>query len=226
MGFSGLQITEIFHSIQGESSLSGERFSFIRLTGCNLRCTYCDSAYAFHGGKAMSIEEVLTEILPHGTKHVLLTGGEPLLQRNTPALAKALVDNGYAVSIETHGEVSIESVAPFCRIIMDIKTPSSLMSRGQYTKNLTLLKPGIDEIKFVIASRDDYVWAKDLVRTRALDKNNLVLFSPVQSVQNAPGKFPGVELKWLAERMIEDKLNVRLQTQLHKAIWGSEATGV
>lgn len=226
MGFSGLQITEIFHSIQGESSLSGERFSFIRLTGCNLRCTYCDSAYAFHGGKAMSIDEIIAEIRTHETKHVLLTGGEPLLQRNTPALARALVDQGYQVSIETHGEVSIQSVAPFCRIVMDIKTPSSLMSRGEYVKNLSLLKAGIDEIKFVIASEDDYFWSRDLVREKKLDQKNLVLFSPVQPVKTAPGKFPGVELKWLAERMIEDKLNVRLQTQLHKAIWGGDVTGV
>lgn len=224
MAFPDLQVTEIFHSLQGETSLSGERFSFIRLTGCNLRCTYCDSAYAFHGGKRMSITEIINTIKPHETKHVLLTGGEPLLQRNTTALARTLTDSGYTVSIETHGEVSVEAVAPFCRIIMDIKTPSSAMSRGEYVNNFKYLKP-TDEIKFVIASQDDYDWAKEVIRTKDYPQI-LTLFSPVQPTKNAPGTFPGVELKWLAESILSDRLPVRLQTQLHKAIWGADQTGV
>ncbi|MCM0605987.1 MAG: radical SAM protein [Xanthomonadaceae bacterium] len=225
MAFPDLQITEIFHSLQGETSLTGERFSFIRLTGCNLRCTYCDSAYAFHGGKRMSIPEILDTVKPHETKHVLLTGGEPLLQRNTKELARALVSQGYAVSIETHGEVSIEAIAPFARVIMDIKTPSSAMSRGEFVNNFKFLKPS-DEIKFVIASQNDYFWARDVISSTDYPNSLLTLFSPVQPAKMAPGKFPGVELKWLAEKIIEDKLSVRLQTQLHKAIWGSDVTGV
>ena len=132
MAFSELLITEIFHSLQGETSLTGVPFAFIRLTGCNLRCSYCDSAYAFKGGKKMSMAEILAEIKPYQVKHVLLTGGEPLLQRQTPALLDALRERGYTVSIETHGEVSIENFAPRARIIMDIKTPGSGMNRGGY----------------------------------------------------------------------------------------------
>src|ERR1700735_3817734 len=127
MAFSGLLITEIFHSLQGETSLSGLPFAFIRLTGCNLRCTYCDTSYAFKGGKRMKIAKILEEIRGFQVKHVLLTGGEPLLQRQTPLLVEALIENGYQVSIETHGEVSISSVARRARIVMDIKTPASGM---------------------------------------------------------------------------------------------------
>jgi len=224
MAFNDLQITEIFHSLQGETSLVGERFSFIRLTGCNLRCTYCDSAYAFKGGKRMTIDQVIEAIRPHQTRHVLLTGGEPLLQRQAPTLARKLVDLGYQVSIETHGEVSIEKVAPFCRIIMDIKTPSSKMCRGGFEKNLPFLKP-TDEIKFVIASQDDYFWAKDTLKKFKLPTQS-ILFSPALPTQDAPGEYPGVELKWLAEKILSDHLPVRMQYQLHKLIWGANVHGV
>ncbi len=219
-----LLVTEIFHSLQGETSLSGVRFAFIRLTGCNLRCTYCDSAYAFKGGKRMTIDEILAEIEPYNVTHVLLTGGEPLLQRPTPELVRALKERGYQVSIETHGEVSIDQVAEHARIVMDIKTPSSRMNRGRYVANLPLLKRE-DEVKFVIASESDYFWARDLIRGGSIPTAEILL-SPVVPVKNAPGTFEGVGTKWLAERILEDKLPVRMQLQLHKFIWGADQRGV
>ncbi|MCM2280094.1 MAG: radical SAM protein [Oligoflexia bacterium] len=224
MGFEGLLVSEIFHSIQGESSLAGLRFAFIRLTGCNLRCTYCDSTYAFKGGRRMSIREVLEEIRPYSVRHVLLTGGEPLLQRQSATLAEALSEAGYSVSIETHGEVSIAPVADRARIIMDIKTPASGMCRGGYERNLALLKD-TDEIKFVIAAPEDYAWAREIVRSGSL-KTREILFSAAQPVRGAPGIYPGVSLDWLAEKILEDRLPVRLQTQLHKLIWGADRKGV
>lgn len=224
MGFSGLLITEIFHSLQGETSLSGVPFSFIRLTGCNLRCTYCDSAYAFKGGRKMSISQILETIQEHGTQHVLLTGGEPLLQRQTPELAQTLKDAGFLVSIETHGEVSVAPVARMARIIMDIKTPSSGMNRGGYEKNLPFLKPE-DEIKFVIGSIEDYAWARALIRSGKLPTHE-ILISPALPATGSPGSVPGVTLEWLAQRILEDRLPVRLQIQLHKLIWGKDRTGV
>lgn len=217
-------ITEIFHSLQGETSLSGVPFAFIRLTGCNLRCTYCDSAYAFHGGKKMKTAEILEIVRGYGVKHVLLTGGEPLLQRHTSELAQALKEAGYFVSIETHGEVSIEKAAPHARIVMDVKTPSSGMSRGFWKENLKWLKED-DEVKFVIASPEDYEWAKDVVRTTRFPCSE-VLFSPALRAKDTPGAYPGVEPRWLAERILEDRLPVRFQYQLHKLLWGLDQRGV
>lgn len=224
MAFQDLLITEIFHSLQGETSLSGVRFAFIRLTGCNLRCRYCDSAYAFKGGKKMSVEEVLAEIKPYQVRHALLTGGEPLLQRQSPALARQLVDAGYEVSIETHGEVSIAPVVDYARVVMDIKTPDSGMNRGGYEKNLPLLKK-TDEVKFVICSEQDYAWARSLVRSGRIPTQE-ILFSPAVPAFRSPGTFPGVNPTWMAERIIEDRLPVRLQVQLHKLLWGADRKGV
>lgn len=218
VSFDGLLITEIFHSLQGETSLSGLPFAFIRLTGCNLRCTYCDTSYAFKGGKRMSTSEVLEAIRPFRVKHVLITGGEPLLQRQTPTLVKALSSEGYDVSIETHGEVSIASVAGQARIVMDIKTPGSKMSRGQYVTNLPLLTTR-DEVKFVIAEENDYEWAKKIVLGTKLGTEE-ILFSPALPTKNAPGIYTGVSPRWLAEKILEDHLPVRMQIQLHKQIWG------
>jgi 7-carboxy-7-deazaguanine synthase len=224
VAFSDLLVTELFHSLQGETSLSGIPFAFIRLTGCNLRCAYCDSSYAFKGGTRMTIDGILAAIAPWEVKHVLLTGGEPLLQRQTPELARRLVAQGYAVSVETHGEVSIAPVAEFTRVVMDIKAPASGMSRGGYVKNLPLLKAD-DEIKFVIASEGDYFWARDLIRGGTLPTREILL-SPVVPVKAAPGTFPGVDTRWLAERILEDRLPVRMQLQLHKFIWGTDQRGV
>ena len=224
VAFQDLLVTEIFHSLQGETSLSGVRFAFIRLTGCNLRCNYCDSAYAFKGGNRLSIDQVLETIKPYDVKHALLTGGEPLLQRQTPALVKALKKNNYTVSIETHGEVSIENVAQNARIIMDIKTPSSGMSRGYFKKNLPLLKKD-DEVKFVITSEADYLWAKSVLKEYTIPTHE-ILFSPGVPAIGSPGKINEISPTWLAEKIIEDKLPVRLQIQLHKYLWGADRKGV
>ena len=224
MGASGLLVTEIFHSLQGETSLAGVPFAFIRLTGCNLRCVYCDSAYAFKGGRNMTEEQILEAIRPFAVKNVLLTGGEPLLQRGTLNLVKRLKASGYSVSIETHGEVSIREFVDDARIIMDIKTPGSGMSRGGFKKNLSFLKID-DEIKFVITSPDDYLWAKELVLSGTLPTRE-ILFSAANVASQMPGTFPGVEQRWLAQRILEDRLAVRLQIQLHKIIWGANERGV
>jgi 7-carboxy-7-deazaguanine synthase len=219
-----LLVTEIFHSLQGETSLVGVPFVFVRLTGCNLRCTYCDSAYAFKGGTRNTIPEVLSKIASFQTKHVLLTGGEPLLQRPVPELIERLNREGYSVSIETHGEVSIEAVAKNARIIMDVKTPSSKMSRGNWRKNLPFLKVD-DEVKFVIASKTDYAWARSLIRETKFPTREILL-SPVMQTAGSPGEYPGVDPTWLAERILEDRLPVRMQVQLHKILWGNDRRGV
>jgi 7-carboxy-7-deazaguanine synthase len=219
-----LLVSEIFHSLQGETSLSGVRFAFVRLTGCNLRCTYCDSAYAFHGGTKMTVGEIVEKVRGFGVRHVLLTGGEPLLQREAPELVDALAGAGFLVSIETHGEVSIAAVADRARIVMDVKTPSSGMSRGGWKGNLERLK-ATDEVKFVIASEEDYAWARDIVRAGRLPVDE-ILFSPAVPAAGQPGDFPGVSAAWLAGRILEDRLPVRMQLQLHKQIWGADRRGV
>ncbi len=219
-----LLVTEIFHSLQGETSLSGIPFAFIRLTGCNLRCSYCDSAYAFKGGKKMRKEEILQLIKPFGVRHALLTGGEPLLQRDSPALVEALTAAGYQVSIETHGEVSIERVSGKARIVMDIKTPSSGMCRGGFLENFRWLRPG-DEVKFVIGSKGDYAWARNLVLHGEIPAGE-ILFSPVVVAQGAPSRHDAMDPTWLAEQILKDRLNVRMQLQLHKLLWGHDRKGV
>ena len=218
-----LLITEIFYSLQGETSLTGVPFVFVRLTGCNLRCTYCDSAYSFKGGKRMSFAEVLSEVKKYNTQHVLMTGGEPLLQRGTSAFIDLLRQEGYDVSIETHGEVSIEAISPKARIIMDIKTPGSKMNRGKFKDNLPFLKRE-DEIKFVITSKADYEWAKALVQKGLPTKE--ILFSPAFAAKGSPGTFSGIEPLELAELILKDQLKVRFQLQLHKLLWGADTKGV
>ncbi len=224
MAFQDLLVTEIFHSLQGETSLIGVPFAFIRLTGCNLRCSYCDSTYAFKGGTRMRISEVVESIRPFQVKHALITGGEPLIQRQTPTLVEALQAENYLVSIETHGEVSIAPVAKTARIIMDIKTPSSGMARGNFESNLQHLKP-TDEVKFVIGTQEDYSWAKAIVESGRIPTHE-ILFSPVVAAQDSPGSSADMNITWLAERILEDRLNVRLQFQLHKIIWGKYQRGV
>ena len=224
MAFADLLVTEIFHSLQGETSLSGKRFAFVRLTGCNLRCNYCDSAYAFKGGVKLSISQILDRIRDFQVEHVLLTGGEPLLQRNTIPLISALNDAGYTVSVETHGELSIEAATPMARIIMDIKTPSSGMARQGFIKNLPLLKAG-DEVKLVIASSADYEWAKEVLKNHRIPTRE-ILFSPALNAQGMPGTIEGVSTRWLGEKILADRLPVRLQIQLHKLIWGADQRGV
>jgi len=224
MAFTGLLITEIFYSLQGETSLIGVPFVFIRLTGCNLRCTYCDSVYSFKGGTKMSLEAVLAEVKKYRVKHVLMTGGEPLLQRNTLMMIDLLRGEGYEVSVETHGEVSIEEASKRARIVMDIKTPGSAMSRGGYLNNFKFLKP-TDEVKFVITSLDDYTWARDIVHSGAIPTTE-ILFSPAMAAANSPGVYEGIEPRVLADLVVRDQLPVRFQWQLHKLLWGADTKGV
>ena len=219
-----LLITEIFHSLQGETSLSGVPFAFIRLTGCNLRCSYCDSSFTFKGGKRLRISEIIQSIRPYEVKHVLITGGEPLLQQNTPLLVESLIQEGYRVSIETHGEVSIAKVCEIARIVMDIKTPSSGVLAKKFEQNFKYLKSS-DEVKFVLASKEDYTWAKEIVLSGKIPTNE-ILFSAAIPALASPGTFPGLPLTWLAEKILEDRLQVRLQVQLHKYIWGTDRQGV
>lgn len=222
----GLLITEIFYSLQGETSASGLPFTFIRLTGCNLRCKYCDTTYSFKGGQQKSIESILNEVRKYPTRNVLLTGGEPLLQRNTLSLLMQLKELHYSVSIETHGEISIEKFSPHARIIMDAKTPSSGMCREFFPKNFPYIKP-TDEIKFVIGTEEDYTWAKQWILKTEFPQCE-ILFSPVLSETfqlNQNSNTPPFQ-RWLAESILKDGLNVRMQIQLHKLIWGFHSKGV
>jgi 7-carboxy-7-deazaguanine synthase len=211
-----LFITEIFHSIQGESTSAGLPCAFVRLTGCNLRCAYCDTTYAFSGGTEMTLSEILRTIGSFGCRLVEVTGGEPLLQPGVDALFTALCDAGYDVLLETGGSLDISSVDPRVRRIVDLKCPSSGMCDQNFWPNLSVLKTG-DEIKFVIGTREDYDWAKDVMKTRGLSGRCPVLFSPVH------GRMEPAEL---AGWILEDRLNVRFQMQLHKHIWHPEARGV
>jgi 7-carboxy-7-deazaguanine synthase len=172
----------------------------------------------------MNFEEILSKLKTFNVKHVLLTGGEPLLQRPVPAFVLALKEAGYLVSIETHGEVSIQPVAGRARIVMDIKTPSSGMARMGFLNNLPYLCAQ-DEVKFVIASREDYSWAKDIIKSNDF-KPLEILLSPANIAPKMPGELNPISAQWLAERILEDQLPVRLQLQLHKQIWGSERIGV
>lgn len=211
-----LKITEIFHSIQGESTLSGERFSFVRLTGCPLRCAYCDTTYSYSGGRWMNIGDIVTEVESHDTRWVLITGGEPLAHPYSIHLVEALRGRGKFVSIETDGEEDVEPFAGKAKMIMDVKTPGSGEMAQLCFENLKHLLPS-DEIKFVLCDRADYDWSKRTCEKYDLASRFTVLFSPV---------FGKLALKEVAEWIIADRLNVRLQTQLHKHIWGTETKGV
>jgi 7-carboxy-7-deazaguanine synthase len=206
-----LKITEIFRSIQGESSAVGWPTVFVRLTGCPLRCQYCDTAYAFHGGRWMSVAEILEAVAAQPARHVCVTGGEPLAQRPCHGLLTALCDAGYRVSLETSGAMDVSAVDPRVVKVMDLKTPDSgEVSRNRWD-NLRHLRTE-DEIKFVICSRNDYDWARDLVREHALDQLCTVLFSPSQGQ---------IEAATLADWLLADALPVRFQLQLHKVLWGN-----
>jgi len=203
-------ITEIFKSIQGESSYAGLPCSFIRTTGCNLRCVWCDTEYAFYGGKEMSIQEILAAIEPHGCELVEITGGEPLLQPEVPQLSRELLQQNHTVLIETSGALDIGILPKEVIKIMDIKCPESGMMEKMDWQNLKRLSPK-DEIKFVINSRKDYDWAVHILHTYQLHTQNLVLFSSV---------YQKMEPQKLAEWILEDRLPVRFQVQLHKVLWG------
>jgi len=222
-------ITEIFKSIQGEGTRAGLPCVFVRLTGCNLRCTWCDTAYAFHGGKKMSVEEVMERVQElAGTEKsvplVELTGGEPLLQEEVYPLAEKLVGAGYTVMIETSGERFVGRLPREVIKIVDVKCPDSGEAETFEMKNLEAVG-GDDEIKFVISSRVDYEFARDFTRKHGLYKKvKQVLFSPV--FDDPEGKWKGLEPRQLVEWMLEDGLEVRLGLQLHKFVWHPATKGV
>lgn len=219
-----LKVNEIFYSIQGESSSAGLPCIFIRLTYCNLRCSYCDTEYAFYEGKDLSIDEILKEVEKYnGTsgsyrdcKLVEVTGGEPLFQSESLDLLKRLCDEDYDVMLETGGSLPIKNVDKRVKIIMDLKCPSSKMMKKNLYENINYLKP-IDEIKFVIGNREDYDWSKQILKKYQLEKKFTVLFSTV---------FGELEPLTLVNWILEDKLNVRFQLQLHKYIWQPDTKGV
>ena len=204
-----LRITEIFHSLQGEADAVGWRSVFVRLTGCPLRCVWCDTAYAFHGGDWRTVDAVLAEVASHGARHVCVTGGEPLAQKRCLTLLKGLCDAGYEVSLETSGALDVAAVDPRVRKVMDLKAPGSGESTRNLWSNLAYLLPH-DQLKIVIASRADYDWACTMLVEHALADRCMVLFSPVHGA---------IAPRELADWIIADRLPVRFQIQLHKLLW-------
>ena len=211
---STLRITEIFHSLQGESKTVGIPTVFVRLTGCPLRCQYCDTAYAFDGGEVMQLDAIKAVLEEYSCEYVTVTGGEPLAQPNCLSLLEQLCDAGYNVSLETSGAMPIEQVDKRVSIVMDLKTPASQEVEKNRYENIAFLKPS-DQVKFVICDEKDYLWSKaklDQYDLRA--KVDEILFSP---------SFEEIEPAQLAEWILRDKLKIRMQMQLHKQIWGSVA---
>lgn len=211
-----MRVTEIFHSIQGESSYAGQPCVFVRLTGCPLRCTWCDTEYAFYGGTEQPIEQILAKIDSYGCQLVEVTGGEPLAQPETFPLITGLCDRGYQVLIETSGAIDIAPVDRRAHIILDVKCPGSGMTDRMYWPNLNQLTMK-DEAKFVLADRKDYDWARQTIAQYELTGRCPVLMSPV---------FGSLEPRLLAEWVLADRLPVRFQLQLHKIIWAPDMRGV
>ena len=213
-----LTVNEIFYSIQGESTYAGWPCVFIRLTECNLRCRYCDTTYAYDQGEDMALDSIVGKVEDFSCNLVEVTGGEPLLQNETPSLISALVKNRHTVLLETNGSQDISTVDNRCIRIVDIKCPSSGMEQATYWKNLEYLT-GQDQLKFVIANREDYVYAKTVLSNPLVNRNKklVVNLSPV---------FSEIDLKELATWILEDNLRARLHIQLHKYIWGENAKGV
>lgn len=209
-GVSRVKLTEVFLSIQGEADSVGWPTVFVRLTGCPLRCQYCDTQYAFYGGEWFSIDQVLERVASFSTKHVCVTGGEPLAQKGCLPLLQRLCDAGYRVSLETSGAIDVTNVDSRVVRVVDIKTPgSSEVARNRY-ENLDVLRPD-EQVKFVLCSREDYEWARDFVRERRLYERCTVLFSP---------SYGQLEPRDLAQWVLDERLPVRLQIQLHKVLWG------
>ena len=217
-----LRVTEVFHSIQGESTWAGYPCTFIRLTGCPLRCTWCDTEYSFYGGEKMTLEALVAKCDEIGTNLVEITGGEPLIHRNAFVLAGMLLERGYTVLVETSGAIDVAPLDPRVHKIMDLKCPGSGEESRNLWSNLEHLTHR-DEIKFVIKDRADYEWARDVVRNRGLaemkqsGKLRELLFSPV---------WDSVDFQELAQWILDDHLPVRYQIQLHKVIWGANVHGV
>ncbi len=213
-----LRVTEIFRSIQGESTHAGRPCSFVRLTGCPMRCVWCDSEYTFTGGERMTLEEVLTQVRAFGCHLVEVTGGEPLAQREAFTLIERLCDEGYEVLIETGGYVSTEGVDPRAKIILDVKCPASGEEPRNHWPNLERLRADCDEVKFVVAGREDWEYARRVIESYELEERaRAVLISPV---------WDAVDLKELADWISSSGLNVRMQLQMHKYIWDPAARGV
>jgi len=209
---SRLRISEIFLSLQGEADAVGWPTVFVRLTGCPLRCRWCDTAYAFEGGQWHGIDDILAQVAQHGARHVCVTGGEPLAQRRCLVLLQRLCDAGYAVSLETSGALDVGGVDARVRKVLDLKAPGSGESARNRWENLALLRAQ-DQVKFVLADRGDYDWACAVLREHGLNARCMVLFSPVYG-ELAPAD--------LAQWILHDKLDVRFQLQLHKLLWGEQ----
>jgi 7-carboxy-7-deazaguanine synthase len=219
-----LRITEIFHSIQGESTWAGAPCTFVRLTGCPLRCVWCDTTYAFQGGERMTLEAILARVREVGCPLVELTGGEPLAHANALVLARRLIEEGFTVLVETSGSEDVSGLPPEAHVIMDLKCPGSGESSKNRWENLGHLG-ALDEVKFVVADRVDYEWARDVIAEHGLGRRveegtlRALLVSPVWGAE-------GPALEDLAAWILEDRLPVRFQTQLHKHIWGPARKGV
>lgn len=211
-----LKVNEIFFSIQGESTYAGHPTVFVRTTGCNLRCTYCDTKYSYYEGEFMSVEKVVEKVATFPARYVCLTGGEPLLQKSSLDLMKALCDRGYHVSLETSGSRDCRSVDPRVKIILDVKTPDSGAADSFLPSNLETVGPST-EFKFVICSEKDFTWAENFCRQYQLFGKFVVLYSP---------SYAEIQPRWLAERILHENSSARLQLQLHKYIWSPEARGV
>ena len=207
-----LRITEIFHSLQGEARDVGRPTVFVRLTGCPLRCVWCDTTYSFHGGEWRDIEAILDEVKSYGAKHVCVTGGEPLSQKRCFDLLKQLCDAGYDVSLETSGAIDVSDVDTRVSRVVDVKAPGSGEVERNLWSNLDVLTAR-DQIKFVLADRADYDWSREVIAQRDLSSRCDILFSPVY------GK---LEPRDLAEWILADRLPVRMQIQLHKVLWGEK----
>ena len=205
-----LNITEIFYSLQGEAKEVGIPTVFVRLTGCPLRCNYCDTAYAFKGNNPLSIQHILDEVAQYNAQYVCVTGGEPMAQSNCLKLLDSLIDSGFNGSMETSGSIDITPVNSKVSIVMDIKTPSSTEEHQNRYENLPILKSK-DQLKFVIASRSDFDWCNEILDNHEVESE--ILFSPV---------YESLKPVELAEWILEKKLNVRLQVQLHKLLWGDQ----
>jgi len=207
-----IKVNEIFKSIQGESTYTGFVCSFIRLTGCNLRCSWCDTEYAYSTGENMQLDDILTKIKKHKTNLVEITGGEPLLQKDTPLLAEMILKNGYKLLIETNGTLDISILPKKAIKIVDVKCPGSNVDTPFLTSNLQYITQN-DEIKFIIADENDFLWAKQFIKDNNLAQKCTVTFSPVDK---------NISKVKLAELILEHNLNIRLGVQLHKIIWGDK----